>query len=103
MSTVIIRKADYDYQVIRPIVSDMLASEEAPAIDAGTRVLIKPNFLAPAAPDRAVTTHPTIVRAAAEFALAKGARVQISDSPAMGSFTKLLKKGGYEEMLKGST
>jgi uncharacterized protein (DUF362 family) len=50
MSTVIIRKADYDYQVIRPIVFDMLASEEAPAIDAGTRVLIKPNFLAPAAP-----------------------------------------------------
>jgi len=101
MSTVIIRKAGYDDQLIRPIVSEMLSSEEAPAIDAGTRVLIKPNFLAPAAPDRAVTTHPTIVRAAAEFALAKGASVQISDSPAMGSFAKLLKKGGYEEMLKG--
>jgi uncharacterized protein (DUF362 family)/Pyruvate/2-oxoacid:ferredoxin oxidoreductase delta subunit len=101
MSTVIIRKAAYDDHLIRPIVFDMLASAEAPAIDAGTRVLIKPNFLAPAAPDRAVTTHPTIVRAAAEFALEKGARVQISDSPAMGSFTKLLRKGGYEEMLKG--
>jgi uncharacterized protein (DUF362 family)/Pyruvate/2-oxoacid:ferredoxin oxidoreductase delta subunit len=101
MSTVIIRKAVYDDRVVRPIVFDMLASGEAPIIDAGTRVLIKPNFLAPAAPGRAVTTHPLIVRAAAEFALARGARVQISDSPAIGNFPKLLKKGGYDEMLKG--
>ena len=79
----------------------MLASAEAPAIDTGARVLIKPNFLAPATPDRAVTTHPLIVKAAAEFALEKGARVQISDSPAMGNFSSLLKKGGYEEALKG--
>ena len=68
---------------------------------AGDRVLIKPNWLAPASPERAVTTHPMMVRAAAEFALEAGARVQISDSPAMGSFSKLLKKGGYAEALDG--
>jgi uncharacterized protein (DUF362 family)/Pyruvate/2-oxoacid:ferredoxin oxidoreductase delta subunit len=101
MSTVIIRNAAYDERVVRSIVFEMLTSGEAPIIDAGCRVLIKPNFLAPAAPDKAVTTHPLIVKAAAEFALAKGARVQISDSPAMGSFPKLLKKGGYKEMLNG--
>jgi uncharacterized protein (DUF362 family)/Pyruvate/2-oxoacid:ferredoxin oxidoreductase delta subunit len=100
MPTVHIRKAVYVDRVIRPLVFEMLECNEAPAIDAGARVLIKPNFLAPAAPEKAVTTHPLIVRAAAEFALAKGARVQISDSPAMGSFSKLLKKGGYEEALK---
>jgi uncharacterized protein (DUF362 family)/Pyruvate/2-oxoacid:ferredoxin oxidoreductase delta subunit len=100
MSTVIIRKAAYDAEVIRPIVFERLNSEEAPTIASGTRVLIKPNFLAPAAPDKALTTHPMIVRAVAEYVLAKGARVQISDSPAMGSFTKLLNKGGYAEMLK---
>ena len=101
MSTVYIRQAAYDYEILRPIVFEMLGSAEGPTIDAGTRVLIKPNFLAPAAPDRAVTTHPLIVKAAAEFALEKGARVQISDSPAMGSFSKLLKKGGYEDVLDG--
>ena len=101
MSTVLIRQATYQYEIIRPIVFEMLGSTEAPTIVAGSRVLIKPNFLVPASPDRAVTTHPLIVRAAAEFALEMGARVQISDSPAMGSFTKLLKKGGYEEALKG--
>ena len=72
MSTVIIRKAQYDYQVIRPILFEMLESGEAPTIDAGARVLIKPNFLAPAAPAKALTTHPLIVKATAEFALAKG-------------------------------
>jgi uncharacterized protein (DUF362 family)/Pyruvate/2-oxoacid:ferredoxin oxidoreductase delta subunit len=101
MSTVHIRQAVYNDRVIRPLVFDMLASAEAPAIDTGARVLIKPNFLAPATPGRAVTTHPLIVKAAAEFALEKGARVQISDSPAMGNFSSLLKKGGYEEALNG--
>ena len=101
MSVVFVRKAAYTYAVIRPIVFEMLDSAEAPVISAGTRVLIKPNLLAPAAPERALTTHPLIVKAAAEFALKRGARVQISDSPALGSFTKLLKKGGYQESLDG--
>jgi uncharacterized protein (DUF362 family)/Pyruvate/2-oxoacid:ferredoxin oxidoreductase delta subunit len=100
MSTVYIRKAAYDDEAIRSCVSEMLASEEAPRITTGTRVLIKPNFLAPASPDKALTTHPMIVRAAAEFVLNKGASVQISDSPAMGNFSRLLRKGGYQEMLK---
>jgi uncharacterized protein (DUF362 family)/Pyruvate/2-oxoacid:ferredoxin oxidoreductase delta subunit len=101
MSTVFIRQAEYDYQAIRPIVFEMLASDEAPVIGAGARVLIKPNFLAPATPEKALTTHPLIVRAAAEFALERDARVQISDSPALGSFSKLLKKGGYADVLNG--
>lgn len=101
MSTVFIRKAEYDDTVIRPLVFEMLTSEEAPVIDADTRVLIKPNFLSPAEPEKALTTHPLILRAAVEYCLEKGARVQISDSPATGSFAKVMKKGGYEEVLKG--
>jgi uncharacterized protein (DUF362 family)/Pyruvate/2-oxoacid:ferredoxin oxidoreductase delta subunit len=101
MSTVFIRQAAYDAQIIRPLIFEMLTSAQAPVIGAGTRVLIKPNFLAPAPPGRAVTTHPLLVRAAAEFALDRGARVQISDSPAMGSFARLLRVGGYTEVLAG--
>jgi len=48
-----------------------------------------------------MTTHPSVIRAVAEYMLEKGARVQISDSPAMGSFSKLLNTGGYEKALKG--
>lgn len=101
MPAVIVRNAVYEAEVIRSIVFEMLSSAEAPTIEPGARVLIKPNFLAPAAPARALTTHPLIVRAAAEFALAKGARVQISDSPALANFAKLLKKGGYTDGLEG--
>jgi uncharacterized protein (DUF362 family)/Pyruvate/2-oxoacid:ferredoxin oxidoreductase delta subunit len=99
MSTVIIRQADYHDETIRSIVFEMLSSDEGPVIGTGARVLIKPNFLSPAAPEKAITTHPLIVRAVAQFALEKGARVQISDSPAIGSFSTLLKKGGYAEVL----
>ncbi len=101
MSTVFIRQADTTYQRIRSILFDMLSSDEGPVIDAGARVLLKPNFLLPAAPEKAVTTHPLIVRAAAEYALERGARVQISDSPASGNFATHLKKGGYAEALDG--
>jgi uncharacterized protein (DUF362 family)/Pyruvate/2-oxoacid:ferredoxin oxidoreductase delta subunit len=100
MSTVLIREATYNDQEIRSIVSEMLTSAEAPDIVTGTRVLIKPNFLAPATPEKAITTHPLIVREVAAFAVEKGARVQISDSPAIGSFSRLLNKGQYAEMLK---
>ncbi len=101
MSTVYIRQASYEYQSLRPIVFEMLASEAAPEIRAGTRVLIKPNFLMPAEPDKAITTHPLVVKAAVAFMLDRGAKVQISDSPAMGNFHSLMRKGGYQEALDG--
>jgi uncharacterized protein (DUF362 family)/Pyruvate/2-oxoacid:ferredoxin oxidoreductase delta subunit len=101
MSTVFIRQADYTDLTIREIIFEMLSAAEGPVIDTGTRVLIKPNFLSPAAPEKAITTHPLIVKAAAAFALEKGAQVQVSDSPAVGSFSTLLKKGGYKEALSG--
>jgi uncharacterized protein (DUF362 family)/Pyruvate/2-oxoacid:ferredoxin oxidoreductase delta subunit len=101
MTVVHLRKAEYRHQALRPIIFEMLSSAGAPAVDANTRVLLKPNFLAPAAPEKAMTTHPLVLRAVTEYILEKGARVQISDSPAMGSFAKLLKKGGYEEALAG--
>lgn len=46
------------------------------------RVLLKPNLIAPFPLDRAVTTHPTIVRAVAEMVQEAGGEVWIGDSPA---------------------
>jgi uncharacterized protein (DUF362 family)/ferredoxin-like protein FixX len=67
----------------------------------GARVLIKPNLLTNAKPERAITTHPLIIKAAAQYALEKGAQVQISDSPAIGKFARILKECGVEEALRG--
>lgn len=70
-------------------------------IAAGSRVLVKPNFLSPAPPEAAVCTHPFVTRAVVEYVLQRGARPQVSDSPAMGSFARVLKESGTLLALKG--
>jgi uncharacterized protein (DUF362 family)/Pyruvate/2-oxoacid:ferredoxin oxidoreductase delta subunit len=42
-----------------------------------------------------------IIRATAEYVLEKGARVQVSDSPAMGTFEKIIKDSGITQALEG--
>ncbi|UCC80414.1 MAG: DUF362 domain-containing protein [Candidatus Zixiibacteriota bacterium] len=55
----------------------------------GMTVLINPNLLSARTPDRAVTTHPELVRVVARECLNLGAKVLIGDSP-----------GGVEKGLK---
>jgi len=71
------------------------------SIERGSIVLVKPNLLGPAAPEAAMVTHPHVVRAAVEYVLEQGAYPQVSDSPAMGSFDKVLEKSGLKEALGG--
>jgi len=95
------RKAEYNYNVLKPLVFEMINSAGISSIGKGTRVLIKPNLLIPAKPETAVITHPLVVKAAAEYALEKGGTVTISDSPAVGLFGKILKDGGYRKAFDG--
>lgn len=99
MTAVYFKKAEYEYPVLRPLISQMLEDALADRIQSQTRVLIKPNFLAVAKPEHAILTHPLVVRAAAEFVLKKGGRVLISDSQGMGSFERILKEGGYKDAI----
>jgi uncharacterized protein (DUF362 family) len=48
----------------------------------GIKVLIKPNLLTAAAPEKAVTTHPAVIQCVAEIVSAYGGIVWIGDSPA---------------------
>lgn len=50
------------------------------------RILLKPNLLSPNPPDKAVTTHPEIIRQSALYFLERGASIIVADSPA-GPFT----------------
>lgn len=50
-------------------------------ISAGTQVLLKPNLISSMPPERAVCTHPAVVRAVAEWALRRGAHVIVADQP----------------------
>ncbi len=101
MKEVVFRKAEYDYAVLKPSVFEMIDSICGSSIRKSMKVLIKPNMLLPANPEAAVISHPLVVKAAAEYILEKGASVQISDSPAVGLFDKILKEGGYNKVFKG--
>ncbi|MFH0921162.1 MAG: DUF362 domain-containing protein, partial [Fibrobacterota bacterium] len=67
----------------------------------GKKILLKPNLLSPSAPEKAVTTHPVFVRAAAELLLDAGAVVTVGDSPGIYNLPKCLEECGIREALKG--
>ena len=66
MTEVYFKKATYDYRVLKPIIFEMLETILGDRIHSKSRVLVKPNFLSPAKPDKAILTHPLGVRAAVE-------------------------------------
>lgn len=99
MPLVLIRKSDYSYETLKPLIFGMLDRLGGHRMAPGSRVLIKPNLLTPATPRQAILTHPFIVRAAVEYALNQNARPLVADSPAMGSFSKILRDSGIQEAL----
>jgi len=101
MSHVIVRQTTYESHTLRPLIFEMMEAMGGAEIHGGSRVLIKPNLLAPATPRQAILTHPAIVRLVVEYALAKGARPLVADSPAIGSFDMILRMSGIRDALKG--
>jgi uncharacterized protein (DUF362 family)/Pyruvate/2-oxoacid:ferredoxin oxidoreductase delta subunit len=100
MSVVVFKKASYDYEILKPVIFEVLSCLDDHLFDKNTRVLIKPNLLLPTAPENGITTHPFVVKAVAEYVKEKGAHVVISDSPAVGSFRKIMIQGGYYDVFK---
>ena len=97
---VFVRNSTYDYETLRPAFFEMMDAIGGGMIGKGHRVLVKPNFLIPATPHQAILTHPSVIKAAVEYVLSRGARATVADSPAMGSFEKILKDNGVAEALK---
>lgn len=96
---VIVRKCGYRYDELKPAFHAIMDSLGGREIRPGSRVLIKPNMLSPAAPEQALLTHPLVIRAAAEYARERGARVLVADSQAIGSFEKIARENGTTEAL----
>jgi len=73
---------DYTTSRVQAAVREALAAVlPAGVIRPGLQVLLKPNVINDMTPDRAVCTHPQIVRAVAEYVLQAGASVIIADQP----------------------
>ena len=78
--------ASYDRAVVERALEELLAplgGMEA-FVRPGQRVLIKPNLLSAKAPEKAVTTHPEVVRAVIRLAQRAGGIVSVGDSPGVG-------------------
>ena len=83
------------------MIDEMLDSQGPDWIRPGMHVVVKPNLLQSSRPDQAIVTNPLIVRLVVEHLLHRGARVQVSDSPPVGSFRKLTRQSGYDRILAG--
>lgn len=63
-------------------------------IKPGERILIKPNMLSGKPPEAAVTTHPSLVKAAIDMVRDAGATPLVGDSPGIGSARKVAERSG---------
>src|SRR4030042_7080505 len=62
----------------------------------GSRVLLKPNLLYGKSPEKAVTTHPSILRGMIQIVREAGGIPFIGDSPSVGSLMKTAEKAGIK-------
>jgi len=70
-------------------------------ISEGQSVLLKPNLVMGYPPEKAINTHPTVVRAVALLAREVGAlRIGLGDSPGMGSCKAVAEKAGYGPLMR---
>jgi uncharacterized protein (DUF362 family)/Pyruvate/2-oxoacid:ferredoxin oxidoreductase delta subunit len=64
----------------------------------GNRVLIKPNLLSGRPPEKAVTTHPAVVKATIQLVKEAGGTPFLGDSPGGGNLLKVAEKTGIKEV-----
>jgi uncharacterized protein (DUF362 family) len=97
MSTVaVISCGTYDYQAVKAAVKkglDLLGGAGRFA-RTGEKILLKVNLLVGEAPEKCVTTHPAVLRAAGELFKQAGARLYYGDSPSFGSTLAAARKAG---------
>ena len=65
-------------------------------INKGSRVLLKPNLLYGKSPEKAVTTHPSILKGMIQIVREAGGIPCIGDSPSVGSLTRTAEKAGVK-------
>ena len=88
--------ANYDQQTVDAAVERLLGQLPAAGTLAGKRVLLKPNLLAKHTPERAVTTHPVLVRAVIRAVRRRGAAsITVADSPG-GVYTPAILRSIYK-------
>lgn len=66
----------------------------------GAKILIKPNFLKPSPPEKAIITNPDLIKSAIFLFKDLGAKVIIGDSPGFGNINKVIERANLTDFLK---
>ncbi len=92
----LIRCESYEYSEVKKAVERGIRLLGGPGkfVKKGQKVLLKPNLLVADPPEKCVTTHPAVFRAAAELLQGTGAVLSYGDSPSFGSTAGAAKKAG---------
>ena len=93
-------QADYDRKKLVATLENLLGDLGGiqKFFSAGDRVLLKPNLLSASSPEKCVTTHPEVVRAAALLVLEAGGKPFIADSPGLDGFGRVAEKTGMAQV-----
>ena len=99
--------ADYSHHSVKEAIISLLNpfGGIAAFVKPGNRVLLKPNMLSCKEPEKAATTHPSILEALAKLCFEAGAKeVLIGDSPPMifGRTEKFWEKTGFKKAAENS-
>lgn len=101
---ILLRKTEsYDLNEVERFVRDgfALAKAQNTSFQSGQKVLLKPNLLRAFKPEQCVTTHPVLLEAVCLVLKDHSIdRIDISDSPALGSLTAVAHKAGYGFLIK---
>ena len=96
----ILRIKKYECRQIKKAI-DGLCKAVGLQVDAGSRVLLKPNLVRGRGKEDLACTHPVFIRAVAEWCVDCGGEVSIGDSPAFGSGPGVMQATGITEALQG--
>ncbi len=97
-SVSIIRCENYDEKKVLTALRqsiDLIGGVQA-FISKGNRVLLKPNLLYGKSPEKAVTTHPSILKGMIQIVREAGGIPSIGDSPSVGSLARTAEKAGIK-------
>lgn len=94
--------ADYGREAIESALESLLTplGGMAAFVRPGQKVLLKPNMLAGKGPEKAVTTHPEIVRGVIRLAQRAGGIVAVGDSPGVGSPRQVARRCGILQVIE---
>ncbi|WP_371372745.1 DUF362 domain-containing protein [Sporomusa aerivorans] len=101
MTKVAVVKTDsYDTHIVEQAMTELLDELGGISrfIQPGDRVLLKPNMLEGVDKDKAVTTHPEVLRAVIRQVKAAGGAAFVGDSPALGNIRKVAEITGIAEV-----